>query len=72
MAQSPNWSNLDQLVLKFNEVGEEGAIYLSKSETLSKTSTLDLFRNHIGTEGARAIKASTSLKNLNINRSRLD
>jgi hypothetical protein len=45
-------------------------MHLAKSEVLSNITTLDLFRNHIGSEGAKAIKSSANLKKLS--RVRLD
>jgi hypothetical protein len=62
--------SLEQLILKFNKIGEEGARHLAASEHFPKLKTLDLFRNHMGDEGVSAIKKSRFFKNLS--RVRLD
>jgi len=61
---------LEQLILKFNRIGEKGAKYLAESEILVNLNTLDLFRNRIGEAGAKAIKTSKNFKR--VSRIRLD
>jgi uncharacterized protein (TIGR02996 family) len=57
-------AKLTTLDLGYNNLGDEGAIYLADSPHLARLRTLGLSVNHIGNEGARAIADSPYLTQL--------
>jgi hypothetical protein len=58
-ALAENLHKLTDLILRFNKIGDEGAIALSRLTTLTK---LDIHNNEVGFEGMHAI--SNGLINL--------
>ena len=57
-------TNLKELHLERNEVGDAGAIAIANSSNFSYLTFINFWKNRVGAEGAKAIASSTHLVNL--------